>query len=406
MSPQGVYPAADVCAIGDEISSTYEGRHVTLYPDNISHGSQVAVVTKGYGVWFNDAVGMPFVTQTAATNLIGQGAIDTEGIWCVDVKGETDGPVNVAVAVGDRLYINTTTGLVSKVSAAATQLPFGYALGIVGSGSTERIAVKVHWDPVWAAALKARGTPGDGIIQCSVGSDTYPLLYSATGDIASEINMEFSLATAGWALGQKIIAEYAPTGDTGVASVSALEAQVACADTVTGAGWYAQQFFAVKGDLNFTGVANGAGVLLAGFVSILRAATHTTFHYLAGFVSESHLIAAPGTGDYCGFLVAFAGGYAYDFGFYAKEGCNIAYSYNPLKEDHESLAVYHVEASTCHAIQNFLYTAGSAKVGAFLYIDAAGGYYADDGAHPHATAAGEMAVNFAGAGRYIRTWKE
>jgi len=146
MSPQGVYPAADVCALGDEISSTYEGRHVTLYGDNISHGSQVSYVTKGYGVWSTHAVGMPFTTQTAA---LGNPLMtfDTEGIWCVDVHGANDGG-DEAVAVGEAVYINTTTGQVSKIRDNATQLPFGYALGVVASGEIQRVAVKVHWDPI------------------------------------------------------------------------------------------------------------------------------------------------------------------------------------------------------------------------------------------------------------------
>ncbi len=145
MSPQGVYPTADVCAIGDEISSTSEGRHITLYADNLEHGSGVSYVTKGYPVFFEEAVGIPFKTQDADTGNI-LIAVDTEGIWCVDVYGGNDGGAEVVVP-GDSLYINTTTNLVSKIRDNATQLPFGYALGNVGSGSTERIAVKVHWDP-------------------------------------------------------------------------------------------------------------------------------------------------------------------------------------------------------------------------------------------------------------------
>lgn len=150
MSPQGVYPTADVCAIGDEISSTGEGRHITLYGDNLEHGSQVSYVTRGYGVWFGDAVGMPFKTQTLALGnpLM---AIDTEGIWCVDVWGQDDAG-NATVVPGEKLYINTTTGLVSKINNIASQLPFGYALGNVGSNATERIAVKVHWDPAYDTA--------------------------------------------------------------------------------------------------------------------------------------------------------------------------------------------------------------------------------------------------------------
>ncbi len=191
MSPQGVYPAADVCALGDEISSTYEGRHVTLYGDNIEHGSQVSYVTKGYGVWFEAAVGMPFATQTAALgNLLM--TMDTEGIWCVDVKGENDGG-DEAVAVGQALYINTTTGLVSKIRDNSTQLPFGYALGIVGSGSTERVAVKVHWDPISHTVLDVEKFYfGDGNDYTMQWNETFmAIVASAASKIIGE---EFAIA--------------------------------------------------------------------------------------------------------------------------------------------------------------------------------------------------------------------
>ncbi len=199
MSPQGVYPAADVCGIGDEISSTYEGRHVTLFPDNLSHGSRVTVVTKGYGVWFEAAVGMPFVTQTVGTNLIKQGAIDTEGIWCVDVKGENDGG-DEAVLPGQALYINTTTGLVSKIRDNTTQLPFGYALGNVGSGSTERIAVKVHWDPISHTVLDVEKFYfGDGNDYTMQWNETFmAIVASAASKIIGE---EFAIAAGALADG-------------------------------------------------------------------------------------------------------------------------------------------------------------------------------------------------------------
>jgi len=145
MSPQGVYPAADALQIGDEISSTYEGRHITLYADNLSHSNALAVVTKGYPVWFGNAVGIAFETQIVGQNpLI---AVDTEGIWVQDVQAADD-MGNSAVIPGDTLYINTTTGLISKISNENTQIPFGYALGNVGGGNTDRIAVKVHYDPI------------------------------------------------------------------------------------------------------------------------------------------------------------------------------------------------------------------------------------------------------------------
>jgi len=149
MCPQGVYPAGDVCAIGDEISSTGEGRHITLYADNLEHGSVKDYVTKGYPVWWGDhAVGVAFNTQPAGENpLI---AVDTEGIWCQDVYAHDEGG-DVDVVPGDLLFINETTGLISKIANAVLyggeySRPFGYALGTISAGDTDRIAVKTHWN--------------------------------------------------------------------------------------------------------------------------------------------------------------------------------------------------------------------------------------------------------------------
>jgi len=88
-------------------------------------------------------VGVAFNSAAAATDRI---AIDTEGIWNLDVVAVDDAG-NSAVAGGDVIYINTTTGVLSKISNQATQVVFGYALGIITAGSTEAIAVKVHHDP-------------------------------------------------------------------------------------------------------------------------------------------------------------------------------------------------------------------------------------------------------------------
>ena len=203
MSPQGVYPSADACEIGEEISSTYEGRHVTLYADNISHGSQVDYVTKGYGVWFEEAVGMPFVTQAAGDNNLH--AIDTEGIWCVDVYGYNDAGA-CTVIPGEKLYINTTTGLVSKINNVITQLPFGYALGNVGSGATERIAVKVHYDPNGWTDRDMYGTWADGI----ASDDVFKLVVSDAMTIAGGINRALAI-------------EYTTSGTkTGTAQINAI----------------------------------------------------------------------------------------------------------------------------------------------------------------------------------------
>jgi len=213
MCPQGIYPAADVCAIGDEISSTYEGRHVTLYGDNLSHGSQVSYVTKGYGVWFQEAVGMPFTTQTAALGnpLM---TIDTEGIWCVDVYGANDAGA-ATVVPGEKLYINITTGLVSKINNVINQLPFGYALGNVSSGATERIAVKVHFDPNgWT------------------DRDMYGTITGSTADNVFAIDVTDESTIAG-GMSRGLAINYDATGaQTGTAQINALAIDMSISDDI------------------------------------------------------------------------------------------------------------------------------------------------------------------------------
>jgi len=147
MPAYGAYPIADALDPGDEISSTYEGRHITLLESDLIHpthddgfvdkGDPIVSVTGRPAI-----VGVAFKSAAVATDRI---AIDTEGIWNLDVVA-TDDAGGSAVAGGDCIYINTTTGILSKISNQATQVPFGYALGIVTSGLTNAIAVKVHFD--------------------------------------------------------------------------------------------------------------------------------------------------------------------------------------------------------------------------------------------------------------------
>jgi len=147
MSPAyGAYPVADALTVGDEISSTYEGRHITLLESDLVHpvhaGGMVDKADPIVSATGKPAiVGVAFESAAAATDRI---AIDTEGIWNLDVVATNDDGGS-AVAGGDIIYINTTTGVLSKISNIATQVVFGYALGIVDSGNTEAIAVKVHW---------------------------------------------------------------------------------------------------------------------------------------------------------------------------------------------------------------------------------------------------------------------
>ena len=138
----GGYPVADAKSPGDEISSTYEGRHLTITESDMVHPSHSdGFVDKGDPVIIGDKiVGVALKSAAAAADLV---AVDTEGIWVLDVNGANDGGNN-AVAGGDTVYINRTTGVLSKIQNTALAHPFGMALGIVASGATTAIAVKVH----------------------------------------------------------------------------------------------------------------------------------------------------------------------------------------------------------------------------------------------------------------------
>jgi len=130
---------------GDELSSTYEGRHLSIEEELITHPTHEDVyVDKGDPVHVGaHIVGVAFESAAALTDFI---AIDTEGIWFLSVQGSNDAG-DSAVVAGDLLYLNTGTCILSKITNIATQIPFGYALGAVGEGLAAVCAVKVHFDP-------------------------------------------------------------------------------------------------------------------------------------------------------------------------------------------------------------------------------------------------------------------
>jgi hypothetical protein len=129
---------------GEECSSTYEGRHVTFEESVITHPTHAdGFVDKGDPCIVGEQVFIAFNGASAATDII---ANDTEGIWWGNVVA-TDDLGNSAVARGDRIYINRTTCVLSKISSPATHLFFGIAEGVVASGSTDVCAVKVHEHP-------------------------------------------------------------------------------------------------------------------------------------------------------------------------------------------------------------------------------------------------------------------
>lgn len=151
-------------AAGEECSSTYEGRHITIeeslithptHADTFVHGGDPVVVGGTDGV----IVGVAFSSATAATDFV---AIDTEGIWFLNVQGVNDAG-NIAIDEGDEIFINTSTCVLSRISNETTQQSFGYSLGEITSGATaEIVAVKVHWDPLyWDFYRSLLGATGD-----------------------------------------------------------------------------------------------------------------------------------------------------------------------------------------------------------------------------------------------------
>lgn len=123
---------------GQEISSTYEGRHVTLLESDLVHPTHGdSLVNKGDPVLIGtDLVGVAFQSAAAATDRI---AIDTEGIWALSCTA-TNYSGNSAIAIGDRLYISSA-GVITKNDH---DVPFGYALSTLTTGYTGVVAVKVH----------------------------------------------------------------------------------------------------------------------------------------------------------------------------------------------------------------------------------------------------------------------
>ncbi len=158
----GRYPGAQTA--GTEVSSTYEGRHLTVLETELIHpfradglvnkGDPVIVCDAGVPGTFGNLVGVAF-EDAIATEYV---AFDSEGIFNLTVYAENDAG-NVAIEIGDPLYIRAgnllgtapATGLgdaeISKITDLANQVFFGYALGSMVSGGSGVIAVKVHAAP-------------------------------------------------------------------------------------------------------------------------------------------------------------------------------------------------------------------------------------------------------------------
>jgi len=81
------------------------------------------------------------VAMAAAVS--GVAVVDLMGVYSLSVKGVITGPANSAVAVGDILYYSA--GHTPKLDKDTGGVRFGYALGVITSGSTATIEVKLGY---------------------------------------------------------------------------------------------------------------------------------------------------------------------------------------------------------------------------------------------------------------------
>lgn len=164
----GIYPYEETA--GNEVSSTYEGRHITVREGELIHPFHADdLVNKGdpvivclYSATHNHAtygraVGIALASATAVTDYI---AVDTEGIWMGQVYADDDNGTQ-DIEAGDALFISddstgtdasiaadgTGDAAISKIRDNVLQVPFGYALGRADAGNAGTMSVKVHWDP-------------------------------------------------------------------------------------------------------------------------------------------------------------------------------------------------------------------------------------------------------------------
>ena len=125
---------------GQEVSSTLEGRHVSVLESNLVHPAHTdGFADKGdpvsFGIgWEGAAVGTAMQSAQAATDII---TVDTEGIWRHTVVAGWD------VIVGQIIFITSAGVLVDWPPDEFAHI-FGYAMEPMSAG-TEVIAIKVHW---------------------------------------------------------------------------------------------------------------------------------------------------------------------------------------------------------------------------------------------------------------------
>jgi predicted RecA/RadA family phage recombinase len=120
---------------GEEVSSTFEGRHVYVQEILLIHvDSGDGLVDKGQPVAFWEGVGVALKSAESTSENI---PIDTEGIWRLSVVS------TAPIMVGQSLFIDMS-GVVTDDPTNA-QAVIGYALQAIPTPRIAIIAVKVHW---------------------------------------------------------------------------------------------------------------------------------------------------------------------------------------------------------------------------------------------------------------------
>ncbi len=121
----------------------FTGNILTLLESTLTHPTHDdGFVDAGDPVYDGSIAGIALLGAEAASDYI---TIDTKGVWDLSVIA-VNASGNVAVAIGDPLYL-TTACLINKADSG---LFLGFALGEITSGTTEVISV-------WLA----QATPGD-----------------------------------------------------------------------------------------------------------------------------------------------------------------------------------------------------------------------------------------------------
>lgn len=145
--PAGLNPYYNIYATeGEEISSTYEGRHVLVGETDLIHFATTnGLVQKGQPVSFGQSfwgqgVGIAMRTAKSTTEAV---PIDTEGIWRCKVS------TIYGMVVGQVVFIDMAGNLIDW-PVDGTEHIFGYVLQPIAAPEGEDptiaiVAVKVHW---------------------------------------------------------------------------------------------------------------------------------------------------------------------------------------------------------------------------------------------------------------------